>query len=210
MPSETSVRGGRGISVVLALSFLGGAKLLGQTPGASEQKASKPETFAASTANVTTGGGEKLRIQVFRWSTDEDREKLMVTLKEKGAEQLDTTLQALPESGYIWTDESLGYSVHYAYRESLKNGGELVILATDRPLGSWSGHPWTAKSAGNPISYPYSVIELVLNSSGRGQGRMSLVSKVVASEAQKTIMLEGNESSPAVLINVQRTNDHSN
>jgi hypothetical protein len=209
MPSETAFRRGTGFGVVIALSFLSGAKLLGQTPDVNEQKASKPETFTASTANIATDGGEKLRIQVFRWSTDEDRGKLIAAFKEKGTEQLDTTLQALPESGYIWTDESLGYSVHYAYREPLKNGGELVILATDRPLGSWSGHPWTAKSGGNPITYPYSVIELVLNSSGRGQGRMSLSSKIVANETQKTIMLEENESSAAVLISVQRTNDHS-
>ena len=193
------------IGAILALSLFGALKAqapAGKSPS-SEPRPAKVEIFTATTAN-TSAPGTKLRIEVFRWSTDEDREKLISAFKEKGADQLETTLQALPESGYVWTDESLGYSVHYALREPLHNGGERIILATDRPLGSWSGHPWTAKPESSSVTYPYSVIELLLNSSGRGDGKMSLNSKIVANEAGKTVMLENSESAPAVLKNAQR------
>lgn len=197
---------------LLALSFMAGA-LIAQAPGSkspsSEPKPAKSEHFNATAANITSAAGTKLRIEVFRWSTDEDREKLITALKETGADQLQTTLQALPESGYVWTDESLGYAVHYAYREPLHNGGERIILATDRSLGSWSGHPWTAKPENGFAAYPYSVIELLLNSSGRGDGRMSINSKVVANEGRKTILLENSDAAPAALKNVERANARS-
>ena len=202
-----------GMLAILALSLVMVSQLAAQRPAVNptpaEAKPSKRDTFSATTTNAISATGEKLRIEVFRWSTDEDRDKLVSAFKEKGADQLDTVLQALPESGYVWTAESLGYSVHYAYREQLHNGGERIILATDRPLGSWSGHPWAAKLDSNSITYPYSVIELLLNSSGRGEGKMSLSSKVVASDADKTIALENADHSAAVLKNVQRADANS-
>ena len=201
------------LRIVLAFSLLAGAPLIAQTKAgktpSSEPQPAKAETFSAITSNITLAAGTKLRIEVFRWSTDADREKLIAAFKETGADQLQTTLQALPESGYVWTDESLGYSVHYAYQEPLHNGGERIILATDRSLGSWSGHPWTAKPENGSTAYPYSVIELLLNSSGRGDGRMSINSKVIAGEGGKTITLENSESAPAALKNVERANARS-
>src|SRR5207249_6066529 len=38
--------------------------------------------------------------------------------------------------GYIWTDEVVGYSIKYARRIPLPNGGERIVLATDRRLGA--------------------------------------------------------------------------
>ena len=49
-----------------------------------------------------------------------------------------------PLAGYVWTDESLGYSIRYAHRQEPFSGGERMILVTDRPLGSSGGKPWKA------------------------------------------------------------------
>ena len=213
MAWKTAIRKADAIWAISGILFLSGAHAIAQPApktGAPEPKEGRRERFSATTSNLGSSSGEKLRIDVFRWSSDGDREKLVSAFKEKGAEQLDPTLQALPESGYIWAgDESLGYSVHYAYRQELNNGGERIILATDRPLGSWSGHPWTAKTESNSVSYAFTVIELVLNGSGRGEVKTSLNSKVVLNEAYKTIALESSESSPAVLKNVQRADSAS-
>jgi len=213
MARKTAIRKAGTIWATLAPLFLSATHAIAQPTAKSEAPETKTATrerFSATTVNLASGSGEKLRFDLFRWSSDEEREKLVSALKEKGADQLDTTLQALPESGYIWmSDESLGYSVHYAYRQRLHNGGERIIFATDRSLGSWSGHPWTAKTESNAVSYPFTVIELILNSSGGGDGKMSLNSKVVFNETDKTIALENSESSPALLKNVQRADGPS-
>ncbi|HYL36739.1 MAG TPA: hypothetical protein VEV17_12570 [Bryobacteraceae bacterium] len=185
-------------SVGFALVFM----LVISTNGAAQTQSAA--SFTATTANLTAGAGEKLKIELFRWSSDQERAQLLAALKESGPEQLSKTLEAAPSAGYVWTDESLGYAVHYACRQPLPNGGERIILAIDRPLGSWSGHPWTARAGSSSGNYPFTVIELRLNSSGRGEGRMSLNAKVAASDADKTIELEDAEATPVLLKNVQR------
>ena len=110
-------------------------------------------------ANLTSGAGEKLRINMFRWSPDEERDRLLTAFQQNGGNPLLSILQAIPAAGYIWTDESLGYAVRYAVRQPLASGGERVILVTDRLLGSWSANPWTAKGEGGSENYPFTLIE---------------------------------------------------
>ena len=43
-----------------------------------------------------------------------------------------------PTLGYIWTNEVTGYSIKYAYHAPLPDGGERIILATDRRLGAYT------------------------------------------------------------------------
>ena len=73
------------------------------------------------------------------------------------------------------------------------------------PIGVWasgtiSGSPW-ARAA--PANYPFSVIELHLNAKGEGEGKISLVGKVVVDSAAKTIALEDYSAVPVVLRNVK-------
>ena len=58
-----------------------------------------------------------------------------------------------PTLGYIWTNDVTGYSIKYAYHASLPDGGERIILATDRRLGAhttawqpWAPKPWRGGS----------------------------------------------------------------
>ena len=64
---------------------------------------------------------------------------MIAAFKEKGDAQLNEAVQGNPSAGYIWTDETLGYTLRYAFRQTLPNGGERIVLLTDRRLGSWSG-----------------------------------------------------------------------
>src|SRR5215470_18080915 len=50
-------------------------------------------------------------------------------------EILNTAIGKAPTVGYIWTNETVGYSVKYAQRLALPDGTERIILATDRRLG---------------------------------------------------------------------------
>src|SRR5688500_10934052 len=38
--------------------------------------------------------------------------------------------------GYIWTNDITGYSIKYAYRAPQPDGGERIVLVTDRRLGA--------------------------------------------------------------------------
>jgi hypothetical protein len=162
----------------------------------------KFDTFTATTANLAVGSGEPIKINVFKWATDDERAKLVAGLAEKGDKGLADVAGSAASVGYVWTSESLGYPIRYAANVSLPSGGERVIILTDRRLGAWSGAQW--KAATDPNDYPYTLIELRLSRSGSGEGKMSLAGKVGADQTAKTIALENYESAPVLLKSVKR------
>ena len=161
------------------------------------------EKYAATTVNMNPGAGEALSIRVSRWSTDAERERLTGLFAEKGAQELKTALATAPTLGYIWTSETLGYAVRYAYRLPTPDGGERIILATDHRLGAWSREPWKASAAGAP-DYEFTVLELRLTRRGTGEGKISLGAKVALDEESKTIALENYHAAPILLKDVKR------
>jgi hypothetical protein len=176
--------------VAAALAVLISSQPFGQT-------GAKFENFTATTTGLAVGGGETLRFNVSLWTPPAERAKLAAAL-EQGQEAFLDTLKGAAAHGYIWTSESLGYTLRYAHKMPMTTGGERIILAADRPLGAWSRNPWKAAGAGD-TTLPFVVIELRLNREGRGEGKMSLAAKVGADRAGGTIALEAYETAPVLL-----------
>jgi len=184
------------LSLALA-AVLGIAAAAAQTHGGRE----KFTAFAVNldgTAIAPTGAGV-VEMLVERYSTDAERDRLLEALMEKGPEKLLDTLQSLPRVGYIRTPNSIGYDLHYARKAPLPEGGERVTLATDRYIGFWE-----AANRPRTIDYPFTVIELRLNSDGVGEGKMSIATKVTMDKDKKQIELENYGTQPVLLNNVRR------
>jgi hypothetical protein len=163
------------------------------------------ETFTGTTVNLSPGAGETISIHILRWSSEPDRDRLAAAFKEKGDAGLQAALEAAPTFGIAWTGESLGYSLRYAHRVALPDGGERVIVATERRLGAWSrGNPWKAAGRQPDPDYPFTVVELRLNRRGQGEGKMSLATKVTFEQDAKTIALESYGSVPILIKDVKR------
>ena len=105
--------------------------------------------------------------------------------------------------GILWTSENVGYSIKYAYRLPEQAGGERIILATDRRVGAWS-NLWQPAASITPSDYPFSIIELHVNSRGEGEGRGVMTGKVFIDPAAKTIALDGYATQPTILKSVKR------
>jgi hypothetical protein len=183
-----------------------GLVVAGRTDGRAQAPA-KHETFTAKTVNMSVGAGQDFKIDLFRWSSDDERAALIAASKDNNdpstglgaGKALADTIQRAASLGTIWTNESLGYTVRYAYRDTMSNGSERVILATDGHLGSWSGQVWKPLHGAATADDPFTVIELRLGRTGTGEGKMSIAAKVVADEAAKTIALADYETSPILL-----------
>jgi len=176
------------LAAAAALSFVVAA----QTNGT-------PERFTASAIDINRGGAGNVEIVVNRWSTDAQRNTLMKALLDKGPEQLLDKLQDMPRMGYIRTPDSTGWDIHFARRVTQPEGGERVVLVTDRRIGFWE-----ASHQPRSIDYPFTVIELRLNGDGEGQGKMSIATKIVADKEQNIVTLENWDTSPVQLTNVKR------
>jgi hypothetical protein len=116
-----------------------------------------------------------------------------------------------PTIGYVWTNGITGYSIKYAYRASLPDGGERIILATDRRLGAYSPAwtPVTATPSGPEVSataaatdYDFTLVEMHMNAKGSGEGKTSLTAKVIVDGDAKTLALDDYPGSAPNLKNV--------
>jgi hypothetical protein len=158
-----------------------------------------PVRFTALAVNMGTAPDLRMRasqspvdITVERWSTDEEREHFFTALGQSP----DTLLNAFQDAkrvGYLRTPDQLGYDLKYARQMPAAGGGTRVVLATDRPLGFWELANQTRTS-----EYPFTVIELRLDQTGKGEGKMSVATKITT-EKDHTIVLENYLSEPVQL-----------
>jgi hypothetical protein len=116
---------------------------------------------------------------------------------------LTAALGRAPTLGYIWTNDVTGYSIKYAYRTALPDGGERIILATDRRLGAHIP-AWKPVGTGPLTDYEFSLIEILLNAKGAGEGKVSLTTKVIVDNEAKTVALDNYAMSPVILQRVTR------
>jgi hypothetical protein len=180
-----------GLSIVVALTAI--ALVDAQKPIA---------TYSAQVINfdAPTGAATGLiQIQITRWSTDAERDKLTDTLFERGGKQLLDVLSKLPAAGSIRTPDSVGYPLRYARRTIASENIENVVIITDRPLSFFElrNRPRTA-------DYPFTVIRFQLNSKGQGQGDILLATRISGDKATKDIAFENFGTTPLKLQNVRR------
>ncbi len=159
-----------------------------------------PERFTATAVNMNRGGGAgTLQIVVNRWSTEAEREHLVSVLLNDGESKLLSALQKSKKVGFIRSPNSIGWDLRYASKRPLPDGGEQIVIATDRPIGFRE-----AVNQPRSIDYPFTVIEMHLNAEGEGNGTMSVATKIVGDKETKTIQLENYQTSPVMLTTVKR------
>lgn len=177
------------------LLLLGAAALAGGFPGAtSAQQRIVPDTYTAVTTNMTPAGVE-LRINVLHWSTDDERAAAIAAM---AAEDPQAELIALPTAGVVWRSGSpVGHAIKYSQRREAADGGEIVTLVTDRPIGSSSFRPWVADAPAD-ASLEYSVVELTVPIAGDGEGTMSIAADVLVDSEAATVSLERGQRAPVL------------
>jgi len=116
---------------------------------------------------------------------------------------LASAIARAPTLGYIWTNDITGYSIKYAWQGSLPGGSERIILATDRRLGAYTA-AWKPVSVTAVTDYEFTLIEIRLSSTGSGEGKTSLTTKVLVDPEARTLALDDYAATPAILQNVKR------
>jgi len=118
---------------------------------------------------------------------------------EKGPEKLLDALQDAKPVGHFGAPGQLSWDLRFARKTPLPDGGERVVLVTDRRIGFWE-----AANRPRSIDYPFTVIELRLNKDGEGEGKISLATKVIFDKDANTITLENYDLQPVQLTHVKR------
>ena len=170
---------------------------------AAAQTSGSPERYSATALNINNGSAGPIDITVNRWSTDKERDGLRSVMLEKGPEKLLEALQDVRPVGHFGAPGKLSWDLRFARRTPLAEGGERVVLVTDRPINFRE-----AVNQPRSFDYPFTVIELRLNKDGEGEGKMSVATKVIPDKEQNVITLENYELQPVQLTNVKRERGH--
>jgi hypothetical protein len=155
------------------------------------------ETFTAFAASLGTGRTAIVDLRVTRWSTDQEREKLLETLQEFGRDRLLSALEKLPPVGTIRTSNSIGYDLYYAREHAQPDGSRRVVLATNRRVSF-------RELLNNTRSkdYQFTLIELRLGPDGKGEGKLVPAAKVTWDKDAKRIEIENYSALPVELLQV--------
>ena len=136
-----------------------------------------------------------LDIVIERWSSPEEAANLKAVLLEKGEDKLLSALQKTkPRCGYVRTSTSLGWDVFFARETPLPDGGRKIVLASDRPVGTWE-----ARNAGRSMDYQFSLAEIRLPKEGRGQGKAIPYAQLTFNKETNTLEIENYQREPVRL-----------
>ena len=188
--------------VVLALGLLpatAGAQTNGQKIAIS--------AFAVDMSNIGTGANAMVDITIDSWSTAAERERLITTMLEKGADDLLRELQKVPAKGRFripglqGADPNqlrLGHDLRYTWQVPLPEGGRRIVIITDRYIGMRE-----ARTQPRTMDYPFTLFEIRVNKDGEGEGKMAVATKVTFDKQNKQVELENYSSEPVRLTNVR-------
>ena len=129
------------VSIRIA-SLVGAVALLAPSMSAEVTLPIRIRAWAVNMSNNLTGANAVLEITVDKWSSGDERTKLLATVPQ-GQDALLRALQKLPVKGRVripgWTGPDpqnyrLGWNLQYTWHEPLPEGGERVVIATDRQM----------------------------------------------------------------------------
>jgi hypothetical protein len=193
------MRGNTGV-VKVATRFVVGAALalcVGAVPALAQG-----DRFTA-TANNMSGVGRQgvigpVDIVLNRYSTEDERNRFLAVLNERGPEALLDVFQKAPSIGRLGAPGRIGYEIRYAAEMPGEDGGRRIVIATDRRMSFFE-----AANRPRTVDYPFTVVQLNLDNEGKGDGRASIYARIEVDKKHNTIVLEDIGIQPVTLMNVQ-------
>lgn len=169
-----------------------------------ERSATRQEFTGVAVSIGTPGnptGIAPVDIVVTRWSTPQERQRLVNAFTGEGQSAAVDELQDMKPVGTIRLNhQGLAYDLRYAREFKNDDGGRRIFLLTDRPISGWEAFVRPRYS-----DYPFTLIEMRLDRDGRGTGTITLAAKISANEDGRFVQIENYASSPIQFNEIKQT-----
>jgi hypothetical protein len=144
--------------------------------------------------NVPRGNAGVMQIRITGWSPAATRGRLISTFLDKGQDALLSAMQKEKSVGRMsmpnWQGPDpqnyrLGWDIRYAAHEPLPEGGERIVIATDRQMSMWE-----VRERPRSFDYPFTLIEIRMPKEGKGEGRAFGATQIKFDKKKNQIVLE--------------------
>lgn len=122
----------------------------------------------------------------------------MATLKRKGQNGLLSAIGDQKDKGRISPTGSVGTGVRVVRIRPLPNGGQHIVLVTDRPLSFGEVYNNTRSR-----DYPFTIVVLNVDQNGKGTGSLAPLCEITFNKKNE-IQIENFGQKPFCLVNVRR------
>jgi hypothetical protein len=172
---------------------------LALAPLGAQTERTRYSAFAVDMTGIMGATTTPLDIVITHWATSAENAQVMNILGEQGAAKLLDYLRKAPRVGGVAAPGSLGIDIRFARRTPGASGAEQVLLLADRAIG-----PGEAATQSRSLDYPFTLVELKLDSTGRGEGTLTLAAKIGLDRFTKNVVLENLVDQPIRLNTVKR------
>jgi hypothetical protein len=144
--------------------------------------------------NVPRGNAGVMEIRITGWSPAATRTRFIETFLAKGQDALLSTMQKERSKGRLrlpnWQGADpqnyrLGWDIRYAAHDTLPDGSERIVIATDRQMSMWE-----VRERPRSYDYPFTLIEIRIPKEGKGEGRAFGATQILFDKKKNQIVLE--------------------
>ena len=144
--------------------------------------------------NVPRGNAGIMQIRITGWSPAATRQRLIDTFLAKKQDGLLSALQKEKSKGRLslpnWQGPDpqnyrLGWDIRYAAHDALPDGGERIVIATDRQMSMWE-----VRERPRSFDYPFALMEIRMPKEGKGEGRAFGATQIKFDKKKNQIVLE--------------------
>jgi hypothetical protein len=160
-----------------------------------------PAQYAATAfgqSGSVAGKSFGLTIYVQELTRDGDVEELAATLRHKGQDGLVSALEKINDKGRVAPNGSVGTGMRVVRIRSTKDGGQHIVLATNRPISFPELYNSTRST-----NYKIGIVVLDVDKDGKGTGSFSPLCKVKFNKKNE-LEIEHYGQKPFRLANVYR------
>jgi hypothetical protein len=152
--------------------------------------------FGVNMTNVSVprGNAGMVKIRITGWAPEGTRKDMISTFLDKGQDALLKLLQKQPSRGRISLPNfqgpdpqnyRLGWDLRYAALDKLPDGGDRIVIATDRQMSMWE-----VRNQPRTVDYPFLLIEIHMPKEGKGEGRAFGATQIKFDKDKNQIVLE--------------------
>jgi hypothetical protein len=200
---------------VLLAAALSSSVVRGQTPAAGGLTLPlKMTAWAINMSNTATGANGIVEIRITKWSTADERKALIGVFLDKGQDGLLRSLEKIDAHGRIRlpgamgtgpasSQASLGNDLRYAWHTKLPDGGDRIVIATDRIISfrEQANQPRT-------VDYPFTFIQIHLpKGGGEGEGKLAYATKLSFDKKKNNVEMENYGTEPVRLNQIKIVKD---